>query len=170
MTTPAQEHVLDWLRDAHAMEEQAEQMLRAQSDRLKHYPDLKRRIDEHIVETKEQQRLVESCIHRLGGSTSAMKDIAARILAFGQGLGSMAVSDEVVKGAMAGYIFEHLEIAAYTSLRTAAEHCGDAETVRVCDFILPQERAMAAWLAEHLPSITITFLTRSETPGIEAKR
>lgn len=170
MTTSANEHLLDWLRDAYAMEQQAEQMLRAQSDRLKHYPDLKRRIDEHIIETKEQQRLVESCIHRHGASTSVLKDIAARIMAFGQGLGGMAMADEVVKGSMGGYIFEHLEIAAYTSLRAAAEHCGDAETARVCDLILPQERAMATWLAEHLPSVTITFLTRSETPGFEAKR
>ncbi|CAJ0704606.1 Protein YciE [Ralstonia edaphis] len=170
MTTSAQEHLLDWLRDAHAMEQQAEQMLRAQSGRLEHYPELKERIDRHIEETLEQQRLVDSCIRRLGGSTSVVKDITARIAAFGQGLSGMVVSDEVVKGSMASYVFEHMEIASYTSLRAAAEHCGDVETVRVCDAILPQEQAMAAWLAEHLASVTTTFLTRAETPGAEAKR
>jgi len=170
MTTSAQEHLLDWLRDAHAMEQQAEQMLRAQSGRLEHYPELKERIDRHIEETLEQQRFVDSCIRRLGGSTSVVKDITARIAAFGQGLSGMVVSDEVVKGSMASYVFEHMEIASYTSLRAAAEHCGDAETVRVCDAILPQEQAMAAWLAEHLASVTTTFLTRAETPGAEAKR
>ncbi len=170
MTTPANAHVLDWLRDAHAMEQQAEHMLRAQSGRLEHYPQLKARIDRHIEETLEQQRLVESCIHRLGGSTSAIKDLAARVVAFGQGLSGMFVSDEVVKGSMAGYVFEHMEIAAYTSLRAAAEHCGDTETMRVCDLILPQERAMADWLAEHLAEVTVAFLERSATPGLEAKR
>ena len=47
MATP-QENLLDWLRDAHAMEQQAEQMLKAQSKRLEHYPQLKARIDQHI--------------------------------------------------------------------------------------------------------------------------
>ena len=32
------EHLLDWLRDAHAMEQQAEQMLKAQAARIEHYP------------------------------------------------------------------------------------------------------------------------------------
>jgi ferritin-like metal-binding protein YciE len=43
-----QENLLDWLRDAHAMEQQAEKMLKAQSERLEHYPQLKARIDFHI--------------------------------------------------------------------------------------------------------------------------
>lgn len=47
MATP-QENLLDWLRDAHAMEQQAEKMLKAQSERLENYPQLKARIDEHI--------------------------------------------------------------------------------------------------------------------------
>ncbi|AJW47044.1 MULTISPECIES: ferritin-like domain-containing protein [Ralstonia] len=170
MTTSAKDHLLDWLRDAHAMEEQAEHMLRSQSSRLEHYPQLKARIDQHIEETREQQRMVKSCIDRLGGSTSAIKDMAARITAFGQGLSGMFVSDEVVKGSMAGYVFEHMEIAAYTTLRAAAQHCGDTETVRVCDAILPQERAMAEWLSQHLPEVTQAFLTRAQTPGLEAKR
>lgn len=80
------------------------------------------------------------------------------------------VSDEVVKGAMSSYVFEQMEIAAYTTLRAAAQHCGDTETARVCDAILPQEQAMAAWLAEHLPQITVAFLSRAETPGLDAKR
>ena len=62
MTTSAKDHLLDWLRDAHAMEEQAEHMLRSQSSRLEHYPQLKARIDQHIEETREQQRMVKSCI------------------------------------------------------------------------------------------------------------
>ena len=36
----ARENLLDWLRDAHAMEQQAETMLNAQVERLEHYPEL----------------------------------------------------------------------------------------------------------------------------------
>ncbi len=48
MTTAAQENVMDWLRDAHAMEVQAEQMLTSTAKRLENYPELKARIEQHI--------------------------------------------------------------------------------------------------------------------------
>lgn len=41
MTSP-EEHLMDWLRDAHAMEKQAETMLSAMAGRLQHYPSSKR--------------------------------------------------------------------------------------------------------------------------------
>ena len=91
-------------------------------------------------------------------------------MAFGQAVGGMAVSDEVIKGAMAGYVFENLEIATYTVLIAAAKAVGDTETQKTCEKILPQEVAMAEWLKEHLPELTQAFLDRSETPGVEAKR
>jgi ferritin-like metal-binding protein YciE len=46
MTTP-EDHLLNWLRDAHAMEKQAETMLSAMAGRLEHYPELKARIEAH---------------------------------------------------------------------------------------------------------------------------
>ena len=54
MATP-RENLLDWLRDAHAMEQQAESMLKGQAERLEHYPELKGRIVRHIEETQGQQ-------------------------------------------------------------------------------------------------------------------
>jgi len=169
MATP-KENLLDWLNDAHAMEQQAEKMLRAQAERLEHYPALKARIEEHLQETLGQQKLVEQCIKRLGGSTSTLKDLAAKLMAFGQAVGGMTMSDEVVKGAMSGYVFENLEIASYTVLIEAAKVAGDVETQRACEQILPQEIAMAEWLREHLPEITQAFLERSASPHTEAKR
>jgi ferritin-like metal-binding protein YciE len=165
-----QDNLLDWLRDAHAMEQQAESMLKAQADRLEHYPELKQRIEQHIQETLGQQTLLKGCIDRLGGSTSALKDMAAKLMAFGQAVGGMAVSDEVVKGAMAGYVFENIEIATYTVLIQAAKDVGDVETQRACEEILPQEIAMADWLRDHLPKITSAFLDRSQDPDAVAKR
>ena len=53
--TEIKENLLDWLRDAHAMEQQAEQMLKAQAGRIEHYPKLKARIEEHIQETVGQR-------------------------------------------------------------------------------------------------------------------
>lgn len=168
--TDKTENLLSWLRDAHAMEQQAEQMLTAQKGRLENYPKLRTRIEKHIEETRGQKALLEETLNRLGSEPSTLKDIGGKLMAFGQAVGGMAVSDEVVKGAMAGYVFENVEIATYTVLIAAAKAVGDSETQKVCEKILPEEVAMAEWLKEHLPELTQAFLDRSETPGIEAKR
>jgi len=164
------ENLLDWLRDAHAMEQQAEQMLKAQAARIEHYPIVKQRIEQHLQETLGQQELLKACIERLGGSTSTMKDIIGKMMAFGQAAGGMANSDEIVKGAISSYVFENLEIATYTALIAAAKTVGDVETQRVCEQILPQEEAMAEWVLEHLPQLTEEFMVRDATPDVEAKR
>lgn len=162
--------VLDWLRDAHAMEQQSEQMLTGEIKRLEHYPKLKARLEQHIEETRGQQQLLQQCIERLGGSTSSIKDMGAKLMAFGQAASGMFVSDEVVKGAMSAYVFENMEIASYTILIAAAKIAGDSETQRVCEQILPQELAMADWLREYLPELTDTFLERKADPDVSAKR
>ena len=62
---------IDWVRDAHAMEEQAESMLTRMAERLEHYPVLQQGITRHIEETRQQQQLVRSVLDRLEESNSA---------------------------------------------------------------------------------------------------
>ncbi|RCW65207.1 ferritin-like domain-containing protein [Pseudorhodoferax soli] len=169
MTTRAEENLMDWLRDAHAMEEQAEKMLAATAARLENYPVLKQRIEQHLEETRRQATLVRGCIERRGGDTSAVKDLTGRIVAMAQGMSGMFVTDEVVKASMSSYAFEHMEIASYRILAAAAAVCNDAETQRVCEQILQEEVAMADWLAAQMPEITREFLLRDETPNVTAK-
>ncbi|HYI94017.1 MAG TPA: DUF892 family protein [Bryobacteraceae bacterium] len=47
------------------------------------------------------------------GDTSTLKDMAGKVIAFGQGMSGMFVEDEIVKGTMASYTFEHMEASAY---------------------------------------------------------
>lgn len=88
----------------------------------------------------------------------------------GQAVGGMTASDEIIKGAMAGYVFECFEIASYTTLIAAAQSAGESEVAHVCGEILVQEEAMAEWLLEHLPQLTEEFLVRDLTPGVTAKK
>lgn len=164
----AQDTLAQWLRDAHAMEEQAKTMLQSQASRIEHYPELKARIEQHLHETEAQEQKLRGCLDRLGGA-SAMKDAGAKMTAMMQGLGGVFAGDEVVKGAMASYAFEHFEISAYRSLIGAAEVAGDTETKRVAEEILREEEAMASWLYEHLPSVTRQYLEREQGGG-PAKR
>ena len=152
-TSRIDEELNQWLRNAHAMEEQAEKMLEAQSSRIKNYPELAAGIERHLAETRRQKERLEQCLERRGTSSSSMKDVAAKFTAIMQGVGGSMASDEVVKGAMASYTFEHFEISAYRALVAAAELAGDGETARVCTEICREEEAMADQLAGLLPKV-----------------
>ncbi|AZO82041.1 MULTISPECIES: ferritin-like domain-containing protein [unclassified Bosea (in: a-proteobacteria)] len=166
----AEERLMEWLRDAHAMEQQAETMLSSLATRIENYPDVKAQIEAHLEETRRQASQLESCIQRRGGGTSTIKDLAGKFVAFGQGLSGIFVGDEIIKGALASYTFEQMEIASYRILIAAAEQVGDPETSAVCARILGEEEAMARWLAENLAPLTQRYLVREETPELEAQR
>lgn len=162
--------IVDWLRDAHAMEQQSEKMAQGFSDRLKHYPQLKVRLEQHIEETHGQKELLKGCLDRLGANPSIIKDLTGKIIAFGQSVSGIPVDDEVIKGAMSCYVFEHMEIASYKILISAAKAVGDVETQRVCELILAQEVAMAEWLGNNLEELTFNYLSRAGDTMKEAKR
>jgi len=164
------ERLNQWLRDAHAMEQQAEQMLDGLSRRIENYPELAARIESHIAETRSQKQRLEACIERRGSSWSGMKDLAGQFTALMQTAGGVFAGDEVVKGVLAGYTFEHMEIASYRILVAGAEAAGDTETARVCEEICREEEAMASWLEDHMAEITQAYLIRHASESDTAKR
>lgn len=168
--TTADERLDQWLRDAHAMEEQAEQMLSAHAERIENYPDLKERVQDHLEETRQQAQRVRECIERRGGSTSTFKDAAGKIMAMMQGVSGVFAGDEIMKGTLASYTFEHMEIVSYRVLAQAARAVGDGATEHVCMEIMKEEQAMADWLFENAPDVTDQYLTREGLDLDEAKR
>lgn len=171
MPNPKYDHdtLMDWLRDAHAMEKQALTMMERQADRAKDAPDLERRLREHIIETRDQERWLRERIEALGGSTSAVKTGFGKLMGTLQPALLTFAEDEVVKQALAAYAFENLEIASYKSLISACDHWGDKETRAICQRILEQEEAMARWLDEHVDGLTQEFLDRKAKERAAAK-
>ena len=165
----AEERLMEWLRDAHAAEEQAKTMLSGMAGRIKNYPELKARIEQHIRETERQAELVRGCIERRGGSTSSIKDAGAKMVAMGQAMSGMFVGDEVMKGSIASAAFEAMEAASYRILIAAADLVGDGETKRVCEQILREEEAMEQWLKQNVSALTQKYLRLEMTPGATAK-
>lgn len=165
----AEERLMEWLRDAHAMEQQAETMLSTMAGRIEHYPELRERIELHLDQTRTQASMIESCIQRRGGDTSSLKDLAGKLMATGQGFGGIFMSDEIIKSAMASYTFEQMEMASYRVLIATSDHVGDAETSAICARILREEEEMAAWIWEYLPKVTRQYLAREEAPGLDAQ-
>jgi ferritin-like metal-binding protein YciE len=167
MTDP-KDHLISWLKDAHAAEEQAVTMLSNFARRIENYPELKVRIEQHVRETERHSEAIKGCLQRHGTDASMLKDMGTKLMGLGQGLSGMFTSDEVMKGVLASYTFEHMEIASYRILAAAARSLGDAETQRVCEQILQEELAMAKWLEEHFDGLTETFFAL-ERSGATAK-
>jgi ferritin-like metal-binding protein YciE len=162
MSNKARENFVDWLRDAHAMEEQAESMLSKMIERVEKYPLLQSKLKQHLVETQEQGKSVKKCLDKLDESTSGIKDVTAKAMGFGQAISGLFVEDEIVKGMMAAYVFEHMEISSYTSLITAAQDLGEQEIKTTLEKIREQEIDMAQWLREHTAEITRQYLQRTD--------
>ncbi len=168
MTTP-RESLAAWLRDAHAMEGQAETLLQTQIDRLENYPEALPRLRSHLEETKQQRAAIESCLSHLGEDTSTLKDGTMKIAANLQGLMHAMASDEVLKNALASAAFEQFEAASYRMLVTAAEAAGEQDIAETCRTIMEQEVAMADWVWGQLEPLTQKYL-QLDLAGAEAKR
>jgi ferritin-like metal-binding protein YciE len=106
----AEERFMEWLRDAHAMEEQSEQMLESTSKRLENYPALRVRLDAHGAVSKRHAERVLQCIERRGGSRSALKDTAGKLMAVAQSASGLFVGGEIVKAVLATSTFEQMKI------------------------------------------------------------
>ena len=165
----ANERLMEWLRDAHAMETQCEQMLESTCDRLENYPDLRDRLEAHRAVSQRHAEILRQCIERRDGSTSAIKDAAAKLMAFAQGASGLFVGDEVVKAILATSTFEQMKISSYEILKTAARAVGDEDTAGACEQNLRDELQMEDWLEEQIEPITQAYLRREETPGVTAK-
>jgi ferritin-like metal-binding protein YciE len=141
------EQLNKYLADAHAIEAQAIQLLE-RGPKIAGDPQLARLYEEHLAESREHQRLVEQRLHSRGGSPSKLKDAAMRLGALNWGAFFAAQPDTPGKLAAFAYAFEFLEVGGYEQLKRVARRAGDAETQRLADHILAEERGMAQRLAE----------------------
>lgn len=131
-----------YLADAHAIENQAIQLLDKGAS-IAGSAELSAAFAQHLNETHEHQGLIEGRLDARGASPSKLKDagLALGALNWGGFFGSQP--DTPAKLAGFSYAFEHLEIASYELLRRVAHRAGDAETVRIAEAIMAQERAAA---------------------------
>jgi ferritin-like metal-binding protein YciE len=144
----AQEHIDDYLSDAHSIEEQAlVQMKRA--SKIAGDPGLAQAFAEHERETEEHERLIRERLAAHDGKPSAIKEAVMKAGGVAFVLFAQANPDTPGKLTAHGYSYEHLEIGSYELLARVAQRAGDQETVAVAQRILAQERAMARRLEEH---------------------
>ncbi len=157
------------LRNQHAVENQAIELLERQVGRLENYPEMADRMRRHIEESRAQAQRIEDLLASLGTSHSAIKDTAMSLVGNLLALGHAPASDEVIKNTFANYAFEHYEIASYQSLLTLADACGHTAGSSALRQSLEEERRMAQWIADHIAPITLRYVERSaagQTAGV----
>jgi ferritin-like metal-binding protein YciE len=149
------------LRNQHAVENQAIELLERQIGRLENYPEMAEQMRRHVEESRQQARRIEELLSDLGTSHSSVKDMALSFLGNMLALGHTPASDEVLKNTFANFAFEHYEIASYRSLLTLADCSGHTTGQSVLQQSLQEEEMMAQWIAEHIAPTTLRFIERS---------
>lgn len=157
-TDQARDIFIVGLRNAHAMENQALSIMKPQASRIESYPQVLERLQRHIAETEGQIQRLDTILQGMGESSSAFKDTAQSFMGSMAAMGHTVAGDEIIKNSLANFAFENYEIAAYTSLMTLAEAGGFAEAESLLRQNLDEERAMARWLEDNLPAVTLQYV------------
>jgi ferritin-like metal-binding protein YciE len=138
--------LVTYLRDAHALEGQAIQLLESAAERVDD-EQLAAAFREHLEQTRGHAARVEALLEERGARPSLIKDVALK--AGGLNLSAFfgAQPDSTTKLAGFAFAFEHLEIAAYELLQRVAARAGDEGVIAAAEEILAEERNAAALIA-----------------------
>jgi len=141
-TNDLQEQLVTYLKDAHALEQNALAQLKTGVETAGSEP-LRQVFREHLAETEEHDRLISERLESHAESPSKLKELAQKGGAIVAGLAAKAVPDTTGKLATQAYAFEHAEIASYRMLCVVAQRAGDQQTLEVARRILAQEQQVA---------------------------
>ena len=173
--------LVQWLNEAHAKEAELEAALTAHIA-LTQKQSYKKRLRQHLTETKDHKRRVASRIKKLGGSAvagpnlpgvpDAVGEVAGKAVAAVKtqvGTARAAVNDETetqLRNVQEELREEHVEIALYTRIIVFAEAVGDRETARLAKAIRRDEERMAKFLDAELGRL-VKELVRKQIPRDE---
>jgi ferritin-like metal-binding protein YciE len=138
--------LVKYLRDAHALEAQALQLLET-GPQIAGVDALAEVFREHLEQTREHQRLIDERLAAHGARPSRFQAGALRAGALNLGTFFKAQPDTPAKLAGFAYAFEAVEVGAYELLTRTARRAGDEATVMVAERILAEERMAAERVA-----------------------
>jgi ferritin-like metal-binding protein YciE len=136
----AAKELVKYLRDAHALEAQAMQLLET-GQKLADFDALAAVFAEHLEQTREHQRLVDERLAAHDSRPGRFQAGAMRFQALNLGGFFKAQPDTPAKLAGFAYAFEALEVGAYQLLARVARRAGDEETALMAERIRDEERA-----------------------------
>jgi ferritin-like metal-binding protein YciE len=170
--------LVQWLSEAYAKEAELEIDLTAHIA-LTQKQTYKKRLRQHLTETRDHKRRVASRIKKLGGTPSpapnipgipaAVGEVAGKAVAAvkGQvGTARAAVTEQSethLRNAQEELREEHVEIAIYTRLEVLATEVGDKDTVQLAKSVRRDEERMAKFLDAELKRL-VKDVVRAEIP------
>jgi ferritin-like metal-binding protein YciE len=148
------DQLIAWLDDAHAMESGLIPILQTHashfSDQL---PNVARRLEEHVVETRQHVQRLQECLLILNVTASGAKSTLSWLVGSVEGATTAIFNDELVKDALANYGAEQFEVACYTALVGAATQLGYIDVARLCQQNLREDEAMASWVLQQIAAV-----------------
>ena len=176
--------LVQYLNEAYGLEKRLETALQAHIA-MTTKASYKKRLKEHLSETKRHGREVKQRIKALGGTAEtvstpgpepiaeaaqAVLSGAQKAVAFAQGplhaLRGTGEQEKQLKNAKTEYTSESEEIATYTAIETLAETLGDKDTQRLARTIRREEERMRAFLEKEIPRLT-KAAAKEEIPASE---
>lgn len=158
MTMDARSIYVTALRNTHAGELQALQIMERQVERLKNYPEMEAALRNHIEETHGQRDRLEETLTQLAEGPSTVKEGFLGFVGNMMALGHTPAQDEILKNAYANQAFENFEIAAYNSLIVIAEEAGQSGHISSFKKSLGEEEAMSKTIAQLVGPTTKKYL------------
>jgi ferritin-like metal-binding protein YciE len=181
--------LIQYLNEAYGKERELETALQAHITMTSRAP-YKKRLQEHLRETKDHARRLNRRIKELGGKAEAIPAVpdrapsavgeaaaavttaASRALAAAKGplhaIRGTSDAEKMLKNAKTEYFNEFEEIATYRAIETLAETVGDRETQRLARAIRRDEERMASFLERQIPTLTKAMAT-AEIPASERR-
>jgi ferritin-like metal-binding protein YciE len=171
--------IVQYLNEAYGKEKELETALEAHIS-MTTKPAYKKRLRDHLKETKGHARTVERRIKQLGGEPAgepaglpaAVTTAASKAVSAAKGplhaLRGTGEAEKMLKNAKTEYWNEAEEIATYTAIETLAESVGDNDTAKLARGIRREEERMAKFLAGQIPVLT-KAVAREEIPAAERR-
>jgi ferritin-like metal-binding protein YciE len=179
--------LIQYLNEAYGKEKELETALQAHIRMAASRASYKKRLQDHLKETKAQARGLERRIKQLGGkaeaadlpgpdlvSEAASKATAAASKAMSAAKGPVHAlrgtgeAEKLLKNAKTELWNEHEEIGNYLAIETLADALGDKDTSKLAREFRRQEERMAAFLQKLIPQLTKAVVSE-EVPASERR-
>ncbi|HXR61151.1 MAG TPA: DUF892 family protein [Solirubrobacterales bacterium] len=159
--------LVQYLSEAYGKERELETALQAHIAMTAKGP-YKKRLQQHLKETKQHAKQVERRIKKLGGGGQTLQGAVGKIQAAAKGplhaIRGTGEQEKMLKNAKTEYFNEHEEIATYLAIETLAEKVRDSETAKLAKAIRREEERMATFLQGQIKQLT-NAVVREDIPA-----
>jgi ferritin-like metal-binding protein YciE len=149
--------LVQYLSEAYGKERELETSLQAHISMTTKKP-YKKRLQQHLRETKAHAKGLERRIKSLGGGGQKTQTVVGKAMAAAKGplhaVRGGGEQEKMLKNAKTEYFNEHEEIATYLAIETLAEKVGDRETAKLAKGIRREEERMAKFLEGQIKALT----------------